>query len=288
MAWISTLQLDYSRAPGSEHPHASTDQQARTLVHCRHTGPLRVLKSLYPEGSAICHNVLVHPPGGLTGGDTLNIDVRVAAGAHGLITTPGATRFYRTDGQSASQEARLFLAAGARLEWLPLENIAYSGCRAHNQLQMALEPGAEMMGWDVTALGLPNANQPFLRGSFCQHLALKGVWLERGLVDAGDSRLLLGPQGLAGHTCFASLFFATGDALHRARRALALDAARAAIASHALAATAGVTSPNSQVLVLRVLAAQVEPVMQLLQTVRAVWRTELWNLPANSPRIWAM
>ena len=288
MAWISTLQLDYSRAQEQVAPSDSANGHARTRVHSVHAGPLRVLKSLYPEGPAICHNVLVHPPGGLTGGDTLNIDVRVASGAHGLITTPSATRFYRTDGETALQDAQLFLAEGARLEWLPLESIAYSGCRAHNRLHMALEPGAELMGWDVTALGLPHANLPFTRGSFCQHIALAGAWLERGQVDAGDLRLMMGPQGLAGYTCFASLFFAAGNALPRARRALALDAARAAIALHPLAATAGVTSPNPQVVVARVLAAQVEPVMQLLQAVRAAWRCELWDLPGTSPRIWAM
>ena len=58
--------------------------------------------------------------------------------------------------------------------------------------------------------------------------------------------------------------------------------------AHALKATAGATSPNGQVLVVRALAPQVEPAMQLLQQVRAAWRAALWQLCAEPPRIWSM
>ena len=43
------------------------------------------------------------------------------------MTTPGATRFYRTAGEPASQSVTAQVAAGARLEWLPLETLAYDG-----------------------------------------------------------------------------------------------------------------------------------------------------------------
>ena len=89
---------------------------AHTGAHDRHEGPLRVLQRLYPEGSGICHHVLVHPPGGVVGGDGLHLDVRLDAGARALITTPSATRFYRSEGALALQHSRLKLADGARLE----------------------------------------------------------------------------------------------------------------------------------------------------------------------------
>jgi urease accessory protein UreH len=53
-----------------------------------------------------------------------------------------------------AQRARLQLAGGARLEWLPLETIAYSACQAENQVRLAIEPGAEAMGWDVLGMGV--------------------------------------------------------------------------------------------------------------------------------------
>ena len=276
MPWHASLQLDY------------TLEGTRTVARHAHNGPLHILQSLYPEGDAVCHNVLAHPPGGLVGGDTLDITATVGPGAHGLVTTPGATRFYRSTGERALQRTHLTLAEGARLEWLPLEALCYNACNAENHLTLNLAPGAECMGWDVTALGLPHAGQPFETGRFVQHIEAPGRWLERGVINAADHRLLESPLGLAGHRCMASLFFVTGRPLDRARRDTALDAARAVMDAHALKATAGATSPNGQVVVVRALAPQVEPAMQLLRQVRAAWRAALWQLCAEPPRIWSM
>ncbi len=275
MAWHAQLQLDYSRTAD------------RTVVRHRHTGPLRILHSLYPEGEAVCHNVLVHPPGGLVGGDTLDISVTGAAASHGLVTTPGATRFYKSLGELALQRTQIRLEPGARLEWLPLESICYSGCLAENRLEMDLAPGAELIGWDVTALGLPAAHQPFDKGHLLQHIALAGAWLERGRIDAQDRRLTHGPLGLAGHTCMATLYFCCGDRLERNRVGALLERARSVMQAHVPTVNAGATSPNDHVVLVRVLAPQVEPAMNLLRQVRAAWRHEAWSLAANAPRIWA-
>ncbi|GAB4398373.1 MAG: urease accessory protein UreD [Rhodoferax sp.] len=260
----------------------------RTVARHRHEGPLRVLKSLYPEGDAVCHTVLVHAPGGLVGGDTLQLQVSVHGGAHGLITTPGATRFYRSAGEAARQHTQLRLDADARLEWLPLETLCYDGCLAENRLTLDLQPGAECMGWDLTALGLPQADQPFRRGSVLQHLEVPGVWLERARVAADDHRLLDGATGLAGHRCMGTLFWVAGSDASRARCDAALDAARSVIQAHCLARTAGATRPNARVMVVRVLAQGVEPALDLLQRIRVAWRAALWALPPTAPRIWAM
>ncbi len=276
MPWHARLALDYST------------ERERTVARFRHDGPLRILQSLYPEGDAVCHNVLVHPPGGLVGGDTLDIDITAAAGSHGLVTTPGATRFYRSDGDLAVQRTSLRLDTGARLEWLPLEALCYSGCRAENRLRIEAAPGAELLGWDVTALGLPNAGKPFEHGSLLQHIEVPGVWLERGRIDADDRRLLDSPLGLAGQRCLASLFFVSGTPIARARCEEMLDMARALADAHPLAASAGITSPHAEIVVLRVLAPVVEPAMHLLRQVWQAWRTALWQRPEGAPRIWSM
>ena len=93
MPWHARLALDYTHASG------------RSVARFRHEGPLRILQSLYPEGDAVCHNVIVHPPGGLVGGDVLDIGVQVGAGAHALVSTPGATRFYASDEAKEGREA---------------------------------------------------------------------------------------------------------------------------------------------------------------------------------------
>ncbi len=274
MTWHASLNLDY------------TLESERSVARHLHKGPLRILQSLYPEGDAVCHNVLVHPPSGLVGGDTLDMQVTVGAGAHGLVTTPGATRFYRSDAGLATQQVHARVEGGARLEWLPLEAIAYNGCDALNRAVFDLAPGAEMMTWDITALGLPAADLPFAQGTFRQHLEIPGVWLERGTLNASDARLMDSPLGLAGQRCMATLVFAAGNAIAAERTERALACARDLLEASPLRLTAGATSPHKQVIVLRVLSPVTEPAMQLLRQVWAAWRQEMWGLAGNVPRLW--
>lgn len=274
MSWLGHLDLCY-RLDG-----------LRTTAHDRHHGPLRVLQRLYPEGEAVCHHVLVHPPGGLVGGDVLEINADLAPGTHALITTPGATRYYRSSGLPATQRVRARLADGARLEWLPLENIAYRQCLAENHLHFDLAPKAEMIGWDVLALGLPATGEAWNRGRYTQHLELPGVWRDQAVIDAQDHRLLDSPVGWAGRRVLGTLWFTAGTTLSNDRRNRLLDDARAILAGSPLSATAGVTAPHARTVVLRVLADRVEPAMQALIAVRNAWRLTAWQQAPHVPRIW--
>ncbi len=274
MGWHGRLELDYRRDGDT------------TQAHDRHDGPLRVLQRLYPEGPAICHHVLVHPPGGMVGGDTLDIALSLGAGSHAVITSPGAARFYRSAGEAALQQVTARVAAGARLEWLPLETLAYSGCEGENRMRFELAPGAEMLGWDVLALGLPAADQPFVRGRYRQHIEIPDRWLERGTLAADDAVLLESPLGLAGQRVLGTLWLAAGEPLAAARREALLEAARSACADHELARLAGATAPNDAVVLLRALAPRVEPLMGLFKAVRNAWRHEAWGCEPVLPRIW--
>lgn len=274
MGWHGHLKLDYRRTAH------------KTVVHDEHNGPLRILQSLYPEGDAICHNVLVHPPGGVVGGDVLQISANLASGSHALITTPGATRFYRSAGELAQQSLTARVADEARLEWLPLETILYRNTLAENRMRFELAPGAEMIGWDVLALGLPASSEAFDAGRYTQQIELPGVWLERGTIDGTDTRLLQSPLAWAGHSVLATMWFAAGQAIAPARRDELLGAAREATEAHPLKATAGSSAPHAEVVVLRALAHRVEPAMGLLTEVWKRWRALAWSLPATPPRVW--
>ena len=47
-------------------------REDKTYVsHRKHLGPLVIQKPFYPEGE-VCHVYLIHPPGGIVGGDELN------------------------------------------------------------------------------------------------------------------------------------------------------------------------------------------------------------------------
>ncbi len=276
MGWQATLAVDYQV------------EQQRCVARHQHQGPLRILKSLYPEGDAVCHNILVHPPSGLVGGDELKIDLRLQENAHALLTTPGATRFYGSDGLTASQHVNAHLENGARLEWLPMETLAYNGCQAHNQAVFTLAPSSQLMAWDITALGLPHAGQPFVKGQFQQHLEIPGTWLERGLIRADDARLLHSPLGLNGHSGQGTLLFAQGSVMKDDMRDQVLQIARDVCESHPLRLQAGVTSPHAQLVVVRVLSDQLEPAMDMFKRIWLQWRSQMWGMPAVTPRIWAM
>jgi urease accessory protein len=275
MGWHGRLDLHYRR------------EGERTRLHDRHRGPLRVLQSLYPESPAVCHNVLVHPPGGIVGGDVLELVADLEPGAHALLTTPGAARFYRSAGEEAQQSTLARVGAGARLEWLPLEAICHRGARASNRLRFELAPGAEMIGWDLLALGLPASGEAFDHGRFVQQIELPGAWLERGIVDGADTRLLRSPLGLAGRSVTGTMWCAAGDALPGTRREALIEAARDVVAADGLASTAGVTAPNERVVVVRVLAPRVEPMMKLMAAVWQRWRLAAWQMTACAPRIWS-
>ncbi len=269
----STLDLHFRRS-GS-----------RTVLQHRHAGDLRTLASHYPEAGGVCHQVIVHPPGGYVGGDVLTLRVDVAEAAHALITTPGASRIYRSLGDVTAQTMDARIAPGGRLEWLPLETIAYCGCLAENRARFQLDPGAELIAWDMLALGLPAARRPFRAGCYTQHLEVPGIWLERGGIDANDGALLRGAGGFADRTTCATLLFVRGGPLAPQTRDGLLDAARIRCGSHPGVAAAA-TSPHAQVVVVRALGERIEPVCAMLRSVWAAWREAAWSLPPCPPRVW--
>jgi urease accessory protein len=285
--WRGRLQLRY------RHEADPAGGAGRTVAHDLHEGPLRVLQRLYPEGDDICHHVMVHPPGGIVGGDILEVDGELGPGAHALITTPGATRFYRSGGAEAVQRVNFRVAPGARLEWLPLETIAYDGCLARNQLRFDLAPGAQMMGWDVLALGLPAARLAWTQGRYHQRIELPGLWLDQAALRADDDQLRQAGPGWAGHGVLASLWWAAGGPVPIQVSQALVELARVESITngkfthhHEAPCLVGTTSPEAGLVVVRVLSHRVEPAMALLRRIRLQWRALSWKAQEVEPRIW--
>jgi urease accessory protein len=219
------------------------------------------------------------------GGDRLDIAIDVQPGAHLLVTTPAATRFYRSVAGEAAQVVQAQVAPGARLEWLPQETLAYPACDARNEVRLSLAPGASLFATEVLGLGLPAAGEPYATGRMLQHLEITGQWLDRGRLDAADRALLSGPCGLAGHPILGTLVFAQTMPLDDA--AALLDDARALLDGVPRAGVTVLNSPRGAVLLARVVGDEVEPVTLALRRVRALWRERLWQLPSADPRIWS-
>lgn len=251
----------------------------RTLLakRSRH-GPLAVQRPFYPEG-APCHCYLLHPPGGVVGGDVLEIEVTVGAGAHALLTMPGATKLYRSTGPLARQTQRLRVAAGGVLEWLPQENILFAGTRARLATQVELEPGARFIGWEVHALGRPANGERLETGmadlSLAIHRANRPLLLDRLRIAEGDG--LDGPAGLRGYPVTGTLVAtsANTDDLVAVRKQCTADPG----------VLWGVTLLDD-LLVARCLAHYGEPARRLFAAVWGLLRPRLLSIPPCPPRIW--
>lgn len=199
--WEAQLELGYACQDGSTRP-----------VLRRHRGPLRVQKHLYAEGPGVCQHIIVHPPGGLAGGDRLRIDAEVGQDAWAQLTSPGAAKWYRAD-RPASQQLNLSVAAGATLEWLPQETILYCGTQAELQTRIELQGDARLYYWDLVAAGRPASGEVFASGHLQSRLELRRdgrlLWHERQRLSGSDP-LLHSPIGLDGHSLFAT-FIASGE-----------------------------------------------------------------------------
>jgi urease accessory protein len=268
-AWHASLALRVRNAGG------------RSLLAARHRGPLRVQKALYPEGDAPCHAVVLHPPGGIAGGDALDIAVDVDLGAHALVTTPGAAKWYKSLGPVAEQHVRLALDGG--LEWLPQEAIVYDAANVRSTIDIRLGEGASTIGWDIVALGRRAAGERFEQGRFAQTIRLRIgdelAWVERTRLRGGDA-LLESPVGLAGHHVFGCLW-AAGPEFDDAT----MEAVRCTLGDTAL--TAPLTRLTPRLVVGRALGPTTHAVRAALTDLWAALRPLVFQRAAVPPRLWA-
>jgi urease accessory protein len=254
-----------------------------TLTRRRHLGPLRVQRPFHPEADGTCHVYVLHPPGGVVSGDSLELDVCVHAGARALLTTPAATKLYRRGRCSARQVQRFAVASGARLEWLPQETIAYDGADARLDTRVELEAGAEFLGWELLCLGRPAIAERFTRGRVGQRLE---IWrdavpllIERAHYHGGapalDAACALGGQPVVGTLAYVGA----------PRTPELLDELRATVARSAPGAAA--ISELASALVCRYRGARVEHALSTFRSVWALLRSRGGATPAVAPRVWA-
>ncbi|WP_085315638.1 urease accessory protein UreD [Derxia lacustris] len=273
--WQARLDLRFWPSSAASGP--------RTLLARSHEGPLRVQKALYPEGDELCHVLLVHPPGGIAGGDRLAISATVERGAQGFITTPGAGKWYRANGREAGQQVRLAVAGD--LEWLPQEAIVYDAASVRSSLRIDLAPGARCLGWDIVALGRQAAGERFATGCFGQTIELwrdgQPAWIELTRLAGGDE-LLASPVGLDGAHVFGC-FWACGQTWSDA----ALEALRERLAAEPATRALALTRLADDLLVARLRGSRTEAVRAALEALWLAVREPVLGRAPQRPRIWA-
>jgi urease accessory protein len=171
------------------------------MLYSHAQAPLKVQRSLYPEGEAVCHTVMLHTAGGIVGGDRLSLQVNLQPQAQVLMTTAAANKIYRSNGQEAQQTIQIQVAEAACLEWLPQDTIVFNQAWYRQTTRIELAPGAQWLGWELTRFGRTARGEQFLAGEWRSHTEVwqqgKPLWLDRqwlpGSQDTFDS-----PHGLAG------------------------------------------------------------------------------------------
>lgn len=266
-AWQASLALRFADDAGTTR-----------LIDNTHVGPLRVQKALYPEGGAVCHAIIVHPPGGVVGGDQLAIAATVGDHARALLTTPGAAKWYKANGKRSRQTVLLEVGQGASLEWLPQETIFFDQADVALEQTVHLAADARYIGCEILCMGRRASGETFATGRVAQRTQIrrdgKLIWWEQGALLGGR---LDSPLALNGHTVCATLI-AIGPPLP----ASLLDELRTEMAAD----TAFGITQTKGVLVARHLGDDSEAARR---TMLAVWRRvrpHLLGRAAVTPRIW--
>jgi urease accessory protein len=265
-AWHASLRLRFADDAGTTR-----------LVERAHRGPLRVQKALYPEGARVCHAIIVHPPGGVVGGDSLAIDIAAAPNAHAFLTTPGAAKWYRANGHVSRQRVQIAAGAGAVVEWLPQETIFYDDACVELDHTVELADDACYIGAEILCLGRRASGETYASGRIRQRTAIrrggKLLWWEQGVL-AGGGDTMRSPLGLGGASVCATLL-AVGAPLPAALLAQlrALDPALA-------------MSQVKSVFVARYLGDDSETARRTMAGVWQALRPHLLGCEAPLPRIW--
>ncbi|MFZ4757941.1 MAG: urease accessory protein UreD [Burkholderiaceae bacterium] len=271
----------------------ATRGDTTVLADNRHHGPLRLIRAL-PLADGRCQAVIVHPPGGLVGGDTLELDVELEPRARVLCTTPGAQKWYRSAAGPARARTRIVLGDDAALEWLPQPAIVYDAARVDQTIAFELAPSARMIGWEALILGRAAMGERFATGALHQRLSLTvgGVarWAERVAADAGD-RLFASPLGWSGRTVSCTVWAVApaaviDDTLRDAWREV-LAQACADAAGRGARLIAGASRPTPGLLAARLLADDSEVAMRAAQALWTRARPGVLGAGSAAPRIWA-
>jgi urease accessory protein len=268
--WQARLALRFAR-----------DERGTRLRGRTHQGPLVVQRPFYPEGSEVCQTVILHPPGGIAGGDSLEIELQVEDRAKAQLTTPGATKWYRAFDRTAAQRIAISVAPYGLCEWLPQENIVFDAAQARTSLDVAIAASATYCGWEFTCLGRPESGLPFAEGVLQQSIRMRIdgtiVFHERALICPG-SEALAGPGVLGGHVAYGTLIVA-GPTLIGAT----LDRAREIVN---VCPTAGMSAMD-RLLVARWVGNRIEEGRALFTSLWAMLRPWYAHRMAVVPRIWA-
>lgn len=244
-------------------------------------------KMLWPERTGVCHAIIVHPPAGIAGGDHLTFEIETKDQAHAVVTTPGAGKWYKTNGKQAFQHIQLHVKDQSILEWVPQETMLFDGALAHSETHIHLDNAASFIGWDMLVLGRQARAELFIQGSYHNQFKL---WREHKLLVAdtlyfeGEDRWLSSCLGMNNQAVMGSFWAAAPE---KYRSASYLEQQLELIRELMMRMQAPVTlTLLDDVVSARFLGNDVRHCHDAFAAIRARLRHYWFDLDEEFPRIW--
>lgn len=251
------------------------------LTGKKHSGPLMVQKPFYPEANGCCHVYLIHPPGGIVAGDDINLFAQLNKESHALITTPGATKYYRSIGPVARQNQYIQLEDNAILEWLPQETVCFNQANAVSTTRISLKNNNRFFAWEIQCLGLPAQKEFFTQGKYTQKLEIwknnKPLLLETNRI-VGNDTLLETVWGLQGYKSMGTLIVSD---YHEIIDRNLVNNILAKYTDH----ISSFTNVNG-LFIIRSMSLYAERIKLLFTDIWKTLRPVILEIESSSPRIW--
>jgi urease accessory protein len=172
--------------------------------------PFKIQQSFYPEGNTICHNVILHTAGGMVGGDRLSQNIHLNENAQSLITTPAASKIYRSNGKIALQNINITLENDSILEYLPQEMIIFDGAKYNQHNIINLQDNSKVFLWDIVRFGRTARGEIFKEGNWQSKLEIlhqeKPLYIDNIYLE-GEQNLFNNLSGLNGNPILGTLIY---------------------------------------------------------------------------------
>jgi len=272
-SWTGKLDLNYSHQDG-------TTKLSNALAQA----PLKIQRAFYPEGSELCHSVILHTAGGIVGGDRLLQNIELAAHSQVLLTTAAASKVYRSEGERSQQIITLTLGENSYLEWFPQETVIFNEAIYQQDLRVELAKNAVFCGWEITRLGRTARGEQFLAGDWRSRIEIwqagRPLWIDRQGLQ-GSLAMINSPNGL-NQKAIVATFIWLGQKVETAILTEARKLGELVVKEGKM----GITQTQDEGLLCRYRGSSTTEVKQYFEAIWGLLRQTYRDRPAIRPRVW--
>jgi urease accessory protein len=165
---------------------------ATVLTQRLSTLPLQLLEPISFADGSLCI-VPLNPTGGLLGGDTLRTHMGLGPGTRVCVTSPSATKVYRSSGAPTVQDTIVHVADGALLEYVPDHLIPHAGAWLDQSLRVDLAGDGTVILWDAFAAGRLACGERWMFRQLTSRIEIRRagrpLFLDRLELRGNDARL---------------------------------------------------------------------------------------------------